>query len=95
MLHFLGIRLNLCGTIEAAAVTPIHPLAERAVVGVAVVVGVVGGVGVTGGFLVGAIHSSFLPFDDLIIAKNCYEIKYNFVTILLQFRRAGPLGLAH
>jgi hypothetical protein len=75
--------------VEAPTIPPIHPLAESAVVGVAVVVGVVGGVGVTGGFLVGAIHSSFLPFDGLIIAESCYEIKYKIVTILLN-RRAGP-----
>ena len=75
--------------VEPTPIPPIHPLAEPAVVGVAVVVGVVGGVGVTGGFLVGAGHSSFLPFDILILSEKCYEIKYIFVTILLQFWRAG------
>ena len=46
--------------IEAAAVAPIHPLAQTAVVRVAVVVRVVRGVGVACGFLVSAghLHSS-------------------------------------
>ena len=81
--------------VETTAVAPVHPLAETAVVGVAVVVGVVSGVGVACGLLVGAGHSSFLPFDGLIIAKICYEIKYIFVTILLQFGRAGQLATSN
>jgi len=60
--------------VEAAAVAPIHALAETAVVGVAVVVGVVRGVGVACGFLVSAVHGvSSLPFDTHIIAEKCYK----------------------
>ena len=71
------------------AIAAVHPLPQTAVVGVAVVVGVVGGVGIACGLLVGAGHLSYLPFDGLIIAESCYEIKYNFVTILLTFWLAG------
>ena len=77
--------------VEPAPIPPVHPLAESAVVRVAVVVGVVGGVGVACGLLIRAGHFSYLPFDGLIIANNCYKIKYIFVTNLLQFWRAGPL----
>ena len=74
--------------VEAAAIPPIHPLAETAVVGVAVVVRVVGGVGVTGGLLVGAVHS-FIPFLYLYIIINFVT---NQVIVLLQFcyKNRGP-----
>ena len=74
--------------VEAAAVAAIHPLPQTTVVGVAVVMGVVGGVGVACGLLVSAGHSLNLPFDGLIIANNCYKIKYKFITILLNRRPA-------
>jgi len=48
--------------VEPAPIPPIHPLAESAVVRVAVVMGVVGGVGVACGLLVSAGHSLNLPF---------------------------------
>ena len=66
--------------VEAAAVAPIHALAETTVVGVAVVVGVVGGIGVTCGLLVSAIHFSSLPFYALIIANILLQVKHKFVT---------------
>jgi len=71
--------------VQLAAIAPIHALPQTTVIGVAVVV-VVGGVGITGILLVRAIHSSFLPFDTLILPENCYEIKYKIVTILLILR---------
>ena len=49
-------------TVQLTAIAPIHPLAESAVVRVAVVMGVVGGVGVACGLLVRACHSLNLPF---------------------------------
>jgi hypothetical protein len=67
--------------VEAAAISPIHALAETAVVGVAVVVRVVRGVRVTGGLLVGASHS-FIPFLYLYIIINFVT---NQVIVLLHF----------
>jgi len=67
--------------VEAATIPPIHPLAETAVVGVAVVVRVVRGVRVTGGLLVSAGHS-FIPFLYLYITINFVT---NQVIVLLHF----------
>ena len=53
--------------VQPAAVAPVHPLAETAMVGVAIVVGVVGGVGVACGFLIGAIHDFHSSLSTLLL----------------------------
>ena len=57
--HFLPARRE---AVQPTAVAPIHALTQDTGVGVA---SQVGGVGITGGFLVRAIHSSFLPLTLL------------------------------
>jgi hypothetical protein len=73
--------------VEPAPIPPIHPLAESAVVRVAVVVGVIGGVGIRSGLLIGAIHSVILPFYTHIIAKGMLHF------FIITGRRAGPLSI--
>ena len=72
--------------IQPAAVAAIHPFAESAVVGVAVVVRVVGGVGVACGFLVSAVHS-FIPFRWFNYSTEIVTSQYIF---LLQFCYGRP-----
>ena len=82
----MGDRLSSTNfeAVEPAPIPPIHPLAESAMVRVAVVVGVVGGVGVRSGLLVSAIHSVILPFYTHIIAKGMLHF------FIIVGRRAGP-----
>ena len=67
----MGDRLSSTNfeAVEPAPIPPIHPLAESAVVGVAVVLGVVGGVGVACGFLVSAGHLVPLPFMSILYQR--------------------------
>lgn len=78
--------------VKAAAVAPIHPFPQTAVVGVAVVVGVVGGVGVGCGLLIGAVHA-VIPFrwlNDIIVAWDCQHFFHvSFGKFLTRFDMAG------
>ena len=79
MLHFLAIHL-MGEAVEAAAVDPIHALAQTAVIGVAqrpYITGLRAG----SGLLVGASHS-FIPFLYLYITIEIVTIQ---VIFLLQF----------